>query len=292
MEMEITAAKRFLANAQRLDGSWPYRPASGQGSPEPTCFCLLALANADRISEDPMVSRTGAWLARQVNGEGAVTLEGDDQPHWSTAHLVLTLTHLQLDTNLRDRCVAWLLSWKGNPAAPFEGIPLNGQLIGWPWISDTFSWVEPTSLTLLALKQAGIRSHGRIREAEQLLCDRACVGGGWNVGNPVVLGRPLEAFLPTTALALLALQDVDAAAALVEQGLTLLEDDANQAYSTLSLALTILCMDAYGRPTGSFVHLLRQRQQPDGSWRQMVHLTALSILALRSVTEGVNVFKL
>ena len=73
----------------------------------------------------------------------------------------------------------------------------NNQLLGWPWIDGTFSWVEPTSWCLLALKKAGqlpsrTGAAARIAEADRMLADRCCVSGGWNYGNSNVLGKELS----------------------------------------------------------------------------------------------------
>jgi uncharacterized protein (DUF362 family) len=89
---------------------------------------------------------------------------------------------------------------------PPKQIVLDGSLRGWPRISDTFSWVENTSYALAALKACGRRDHPRVAEAERLLLDRVCQDGGWNCGNNVVCGAHLMGFVPTTALAALALQ--------------------------------------------------------------------------------------
>lgn len=287
----IRAAQAFLRQTQLANGSWPYYLTATQGSPEPTCLAALALANED--DGDTAVPRALNWLASLVNPNGAVILPGDDEPHWSTAHLAITLTHLKQNEILRDQTIDWLLAWQGSSgdADPYGAIILNPELIGWPWISNTFSWVEPTCYGLLALKRAGIRQHTRITQAEMMLLDRTCVGGGWNVGNPIVWSQAIEASLPQTALALLALQDkpIDS---VIEQGLALLKDETNAAYSTLSMALTILCLQQYGLPTDNFVDRLLQGQLADGSWRHMTQLTALAILALQSVNGGGNVYQL
>ncbi|MCB9419848.1 MAG: terpene cyclase/mutase family protein [Ardenticatenaceae bacterium] len=298
MVEQIQAAQQYLRQTQLNDGSWPYYLTSDQGSPEPTCLAALALAGVD---EDTAVTSALNWLTNLVDKNGAVILPGDDEPHWSTAHLAITLTHLKHDEPLRDQTITWLLDWHGNEpgnsqesnakADPYGAIILDPTLIGWSWISNTFSWVEPTCYGLLALKKAGIRHHERITQAEAMLLDRVCVGGGWNVGNPIVWGQAIEAALPQTALALLALQDKPADT-ITEQGLALLLDETNKAYSTLSLALTILCLQAYKLPASVFVDRLLQRQLPDGSWRQMTQLTALAVLALQSVGGGSNVYQL
>lgn len=294
---QIRAAQQFLRQTQLENGSWPYYLTSTQGSPEPTCLAALALAGEN---DDTAVTPALNWLAGLVNNDGAVVLPNDNEPHWSTAHLIITLINLEWDNALRDRTVSWLLSWQGNKpgnildnevkADPYGAIILNPTLVGWSWIGNTFSWVEPTCYGLLALKKAGIFQVERITQAEALLLDRVCVGGGWNVGNPIVWGQAIEASLPQTALALLALKDkpVDA---MIEQGLALLLDETNKAYSTLSLALTILCLQQYELAVGPFIDRLLQRQLSDGSWRQMTQLTALAVLALQSVNEGRNVYQ-
>jgi hypothetical protein len=71
-----------------------------------------------------------------------------------------------------------------------------------------------------------------------------------------------------------------------------LEENLAQYPSALSLALSILCLNIYGRPTERFVDLLLARQEQDGSWRQMPWWTALAVLALQNVEGGENVFKL
>jgi hypothetical protein len=289
----IRAAQEFLRQSQLPNGSWPYAHTSAQGSPEPTCYSILALHDDNQIGDDSTIQSGLNWLAHRVNADGALTLEGDDEPHWSTAHLVLTLTHLDVDELRRQRILAWLLTWQGNtgPDDPYGAIPINANLVGWPWINDAFSWVEPTCFALLALKRSGVVKHERIAQGEALLYDRVCMGGGWNVGNPIIWGQALDAFLPQTALALLALQDVGGNE-LILPGLSILQKPSNPAHSTLALALTVLCLNAYNLPTDPFADRLQQRQMADGSWRGMIHLTALSVLALRSVSRGSNVFKL
>jgi hypothetical protein len=287
---QIQQAQQYLHQTQFNDGSWSYYPTSNQGSPEPTCLAALALAGSEwETAVPPAIT----WLTELVAENGAVTLPGDDEPHWSTAHLAITLTYLQQDEALRDRTISWLLTWQGKTgeAAPYGAIKLNPELIGWSWISNTFSWVEPTCYSLLALKKAGIRQHDRITQAEAMLRDRVCVGGGWNVGNPVVWDQALEAFLPHTALVLLALQD-NPADSDIEQGLALLRNEENETYSTLSLALMVLCLQQYGQNSDKLVEQLLRRQLADGSWRQMTQLTALVILALQSVNGGANVFQI
>ena len=76
---------------------------------------------------------------------------------------------------------------------------------GWPWVQGTHSWVEPTALVTLALCGEGLHDHGRVKAGIHLILDRSLKSGGWNYGNPAVLGRELRAQPGPSGLALLAL---------------------------------------------------------------------------------------
>ena len=50
-------------------------------------------------------------------------------------------------------------------------------LTGWPWVGGTHSWVEPTSLAVLALRREGLGKHPRVEEGLKVIRDRAIVSG-------------------------------------------------------------------------------------------------------------------
>lgn len=285
----MATATEFLLKAGDPKGGWPYRPGT-QPSPEPTCLSLMALANVPQAA----AAREAAvrWLESRMNNDGALTLSGDNQPHWSTSLFVIALTQLGVRNDLRDKAANWLLAWKGERVEPKQEITLDGALQGWPWASGTFSWVEPTSYALLALKLTGHGRHARVAEAERLLLDRVCEDGGWNYGNRVVYGAAFQGFPSTTALAALALQDSAAARPTVERGLAFLEREMQSHQSALTLALAILCSQVFSKPTTTLITALKSRQENDGSWRQQVHLTALAELALQTAANSTNVFAL
>ncbi|MEJ2720062.1 MAG: terpene cyclase/mutase family protein [bacterium] len=292
MGQSIHNAKEFLARLQSADGGWPYREGA-QCFPEPTCYGLLAsyAGGNSGFSEDARVRGIG-WLERLVSPDGAIVLDGDTGPNWATALLVLTLTRLGRSEDLKERCARWLLSLEGEPMEATKEVPFDSSLQGWPWMDATFSWVEPTSYALLALKASGHGDHPRVAEAEKLLLDRGCADGGWNYGNREVLGRELPPFVPTTAWAVMALQECPDAGTAIDGGLDYLEKEVGSHPSALSLSLGILAFDIHGRSTDRFANMLTARQEPDGSWRRAVYLTALATLALDSLTGGANVFRL
>lgn len=287
MQNSIKAAQNFLIQSQILGSGWGYRADSPQAFPEPTCYSLLALANTSFSQDEPL-----RWIASLVNEHGQLYLPNDDSPNWGTSQLIIMLSRLNLLMDVRQASINWLLEWKSQYVETSEVVTLDGSLIGWPWISDTFSWVQPTSFAIFALKLVGLKGHERVKEAEALLFDRICPDGGWNFGNPIMLNRPVDPSLSETAIAIFALQDVPKAVTAIEEGLELLEKELPNYPSALALSLGILCLRIFDRPIDRYVDLLLARQESDGSWRQMAWWTALSVLALQVADGGANVFEL
>jgi hypothetical protein len=141
----------------------------------------------------------------------------------------------------------------------------NNQLEGWSWIGDTFTWIEPTAWGVLALKRArklgwnGV-DEARLRESESVLFDRVCTVGGWNYGNSNMLGRELHAYVPNTAVGLLALQDKRDDPA-VQRSVAFLEEHATWECSSYALGLAAIALRAYGRDVSAALASL-ERQLP------------------------------
>jgi hypothetical protein len=282
----IKLGQDFLINSHLSGTGWGYAALNQQPFPEPTCYSLLALDGTSFSTSEPL-----SWLAGLVQGNGQLLLPGDDMPNWVTSLLIITLVRLDQLPEVRTASINWLLEWKSRTGQDTNLIRLDPTLVGWPWISDTFSWVHPTSYGALALKLSGLKTHQRVKEAESLLLDRMCRQGGWNYGNPAVMGSELPPAVVDTAIALYGLQDLPEATDAIEKGLAVLEELTPERPSALALALSILCLDIFDRPTGRFIDLLLKRQESDGSWRQMIWWTSLSVLALQAVNGGKNAFK-
>ncbi|MDX1578798.1 MAG: hypothetical protein R3266_09940, partial [Gemmatimonadota bacterium] len=161
----------------------------------------------------------------------------------------------------RRRAGRWLLEQEGRRVAWWirfltrfipepRRLALDPDLIGWPWVEGTFSWVEPTSYALMALKRLrpelpARETESRIEEAERLLFDRVCPGGGWNYGNSVVFGEALWPYPDTTALALLALADRRESPA-VSEGIRTLDAMMATHDSVLALGLALRAFRTLG----------------------------------------------
>ena len=148
-----------LVTGANPDGGWPYYPGHASRL-EPTCWALLALlAHQSTAGSDMSAHRD--FLLRSRRSDGLVLEQAtgeENRPNLAfngfLALLLLAERRLASDA-FRTALLSALVANKGAQLPPS---PINRQdnaLQGWAWIDSTFSWVEPTSWCLLALKKAG-----------------------------------------------------------------------------------------------------------------------------------------
>ena len=209
---------------------------------EPTCWALIAMPDAD-----PDVLRrwplTGDLLRERADGEANFGFH-------AVGLLALVARRIEHEVG-NTRLVRGLEQVKGVALNNSEIYRQDNSLQGWSWIPQTFSWVEPTSWALLALKKWARVSGGRIDAdrvgvAEKLLADRACAQGGWNYGNSNMMGQDLRPYVPTTAVALLSLQD-KRTDPIVARSVEYLERAAPSEHSSVALSLAVLALRAFHR---------------------------------------------
>jgi hypothetical protein len=204
----------ILRRSQNPDGGWSYYSGK-QSWLEPTFYGALVLHG------DPAADRAWSLIKswQQPDGSWPPTA-GAAISGWGAA-LCLTLAHLRGDVDATYlKGIAYLLKTAGTESEMWRralarvGLLSPGRnlsLKGWPWKEGTSSWVEPTALTLVALKKASALVPApelteRIYSGEALLLDVRCKDGGWNFGSPWTLGEDQRSYPETTALALLGLQ--------------------------------------------------------------------------------------
>jgi hypothetical protein len=122
----------------------------------------------------------------------------------------------------------------------------DSMIVGWPWVADTHSWVEPTAMALLSLAVEGKSEHPRVIEGVRLLVDRAIPGGGWNLGNPVVFKTPLRPLPGPTGLALLALSRLRGPSEIARPALSYLQKALTETRAPISLGWGLLGLRAWG----------------------------------------------
>ncbi len=275
-----TLVERELAAARNSDGGWPYLRGK-RSRVEPTAWVALG----------PVRVASGAieWLA------GAERVDGwyaDDRHapvnYGANALVLLALLASGKATPAAQRLARQLLDVKGLALPQSPALRQDNSLQAWPWVGGTFSWVEPTAWCLLALKRAAkcqaatsAEIATRADEAEKLLVDRACAGGGWNYGNAHVLGKDLRPYVPTTALALLALQDRRNVPE-VQASLTFLARHADTERSGLALALTSLCLRIFEEDDHAALAAVERQAERSIAVGNTVALAALRLALAKS----------
>jgi hypothetical protein len=254
------ACVQELIHRQLPEGGWPFTTDTTQSAVEPTALALLALPPNSVRERDAAIR----FLLRTQNANGSwPAFSGDDARGSGLTGLALyALNRCCAQGIVGHRAVEWLLRtkgweshwlWKWKFRTSDRHVRFDPDKFGWPWVTETASWVVPTAYSLLALKHARSISHQdlvqlRIRRGVEMLYDRICPEGGWNAGNGVVYGLPLAPHADATALALLSLSS-EPPNNFISASLDWLGRRAETCFAPWSLAWTVLALDAFGHPT-------------------------------------------
>lgn len=246
MSSTLSTLRDRLIESRNADHGWGYFPGRSSRL-EATAWAALALADDVPLSRSALAAwpRHGGFLTDTTEAHV-------NYAYNALAAIALAASH---DTRPIAFAVVRALLGVGGVTWPRRGSGrLDPSLRGWSWYPDTFSWAEPTALCVIAAKRVKRLGFGdgpdtRIAEAERLLLDRVCSEGGWNYGNSIVFGQRLRADVPTTAVALIALQDRMGEAPVLAS-LRWLERHAVLEPSTMGLGLATIALgilDAAGR---------------------------------------------
>jgi hypothetical protein len=255
-------AKDNLLSRRDRDGAWSYT-AGRSPAVEPTVLaCLGLLKSRDKLPSavtQQAVQEAALWLLSMQQEDGSLGVSASlHQPGWPTPYAILFWNVLGLAQEQRRRASTWLLAQKG--IAGMDVLPgglgrfgHDRTLVGWPWIAETHSWVEPTALSIIALEAEGLGNHTRVDQGTMVIKDRALPQGGWNYGNTLVFGRELRPQPGPTGQALLALalcagkgrpRSVDPAIAYLRQTLPTLRAPISLGWGVLGLRAWHACPDA------------------------------------------------
>ena len=294
-------AAKLLLSKQNVDGGWG-AVAGRRSNTEATALALLALESAG--ADTAITGRAKNWLAKRQLAEGCWPLNDSAKgPSWSTALAILAFASgLAEDRERAIKAGNWLLEQAGGKPGILAKlivfmkgqkrvVRLNQDLIGWPWTTDNFSWIEPTSYCLMAIKKLkqqlpADRLRERIAQAELMIYDRMCDGGGWNYGNSEVYGEKLWPYPDTTALALIATQDRRERQE-NQLSLRLLKDLALKTDSGLALSWASICCNLYGQDDAALKKSLAQRFAKT----QFLGETKALALATLAVGDGARPFR-
>jgi len=290
----IEPAIDLLIDAQNPDGGWGSVKGK-RSNTESTSFALMALKCLDRdVFLRPMTAGL-SWLLQHQKDDGSWSLsDASKQSSWTTSIAVLALLSFQDQREHALRAAKWILTQEGRKPGWVTSLlvwlslvkkmgELDPYLSGWPWTAGAFSWVEPTSYSLMALKKlepmlVGTNVEARIQQGAMLIYDRMCQGGGWNYGNSKVLGEALWPYPDVTAVALIALQDRRASEA-NQTSLHLLDKMAREADSGMALGWGILCLTLYNEDVRELKKVLAKNFEKT-SFLGQIKTVALAVLAL------------
>lgn len=292
MEWRGEARRDLLALGASPTG-WGYRRGA-RPSVEPTALVGLGLvASSDAAQTSAVESKVriaADWLVSIQNQDGSLGLSaGQGTPCWTTPYALLLWSALTGYEAPRRRATAWLLQQQGktSPAesGPGRVIGHDTTLLGWPWVADTHSWLEPTAMAVLALVREGEGDHQRVRQGVRLIADRALPEGGWNYGNKAAFGNVLRAQPGPTGLALLALAEADNTSNAIEKGIQYLVKTLPTTRAPASLGWGVLGLRRWKRnPIESNAWLAESYRQvagrPDSATRLALLLLAGSEASL------------
>lgn len=269
----LSAARSFLAAARNADGGWGYL-AGAVSEPEPTVLCAGAGVGASL----PWLETADLGFADLLVPAALGATPGAEALIAASVQRILAL-----------RGVTW-------PDDRSSEVPVETAIAAWPWVDGTFSWSEPTAYAVLSLKKAGQGAHPRALDGVVILKDRQCPDGGWNFGNPVAFGRPLDSDIAPTAWASLALGAGPEADRGRERVFHALEIPSSLGLSAALAAWTTRagCRTAPDDArVAQLVDRMIARQRPDGSFGGRVDWTALGVAALDAwQKDGAHVFAL
>jgi hypothetical protein len=244
--------RALLERTRNADGGWPYY-AGRRSRLEPTSWAMLALG--ERSAARVLESWRGSGNLLIEPGIGIATYAFNAQ-----AALLLAAPAIG-SRSLGETVARALLDHKGLAVADHPAIEQDSSLQGWTWSDGSFSWVEPTAWCMLAVKKlaAGAPAAAdRLAEADRVMRDRVCTGGGWNYGNKVVFGQSLLPHVPPTAAGVLALQDRDDES-LVKDAVRVLARQAPLEGSAPALAIAWIALMAVDGPVDGLVSRLTSR---------------------------------
>jgi hypothetical protein len=262
----LDAAAGWRRALQRADGSLPV--AERLSSPGWATPYALLLWNASR-GHEPARAKSSHHAPRDEH-EHARAKSSHHAPRDEHEHA-------------RAQALGWLLRTQGHTLPRSDAsqaeIGHDSTAIGWPWVADTHSWLEPTALAIVALCREGQARHPRVTKGIELLLDRSLKGGGWNYGNKSVFGRDLRPQPGPTGLALVALAARGEHSPEAMRALGYLRDTLPRVRAGVSLGWGTLGLRAYDAAPGEAETWLAESYRQSAGRPDAVLCLALLLLA-------------
>jgi hypothetical protein len=228
------------------DGVGFVNRAGGRSRPDAASWAVLALQAAGTGAE--LVEKGRDQLAAAQSDDGRVSITPEHpKAYWPTSLAILAWHGVAQHRGSQEKAAQFLIEYSEiqTQETQKEIVGYDTTLRGWSWTADAFSWVEPTALAMIALRVAGYEDHPRVQDAVALLMDRQLPEGGWNVGAPVIFGRPLRPMPENTGMALQALSGLLPKKD-IEKSIRYLASCLGQLCTPLALGWSLLGLRAWG----------------------------------------------
>ena len=213
--------------------------------PDATAWAIIALS-FDK-SNDGIVKSACECIATKQLPDGRVALmESLNSTWWPTPLAVLAWRKAAGFENATSAAVNFMLDSSGEHFPKEKDSPAghDSTIRGWSWIEGTHSWLEPTCLSIIALRATGHARHGRVEEAIKMLMDRQLLAGGWNYGNTKVFQQELLPMPDHTGQALCALSGTALLSA-VQQSISYAREQIDNLTSPFSLSWCLFGLKAW-----------------------------------------------
>lgn len=262
----------------RTDGGFSQQHGDSY-RPDATAWAIIALSSlgGDGACIEPAIAR----LTADQRSDGRIGISSDHpDAFWPTPLAILAWFRVPNYNQYQTRAVRFLLEttgrhWKKSSSDP---VAHNPALKGWPWIAETHSWVEPTAISMIALRVAGYARHARIEEATRMLMDRQLPHGGWNCGNTIVFGQELRPAPESTGAALHALAGLIPRES-VQNSLEYLSTVITRLHTPIAVGWSLLALNSWGAAPSNLSSLVEdclKRQERYGPY----DTTSLCLLVL------------
>lgn len=244
LDSSISEAVGSILGRAALGGGFAQR-LGGEFRADATAWSVLALTGWAAESQTIKFACQRLASIQLPDGRVAAT-PSNPNAYWPTPLAVLAWKkaggfkkEIELSTN-------FLLATSGLPIEKKDDSPAghDTKLKGWSWIENTHSWIEPTSIAVMALTLTGHAQGERVQEAIRMMIDRQLPSGGWNYGNTTVFSRELLPMPEHTGQALCALSRY-AQADQVRNSIDYARDQLPKLVTPLSLCWCIFGLSAW-----------------------------------------------
>lgn len=221
-----------------------------------TAWSILALSGL--TNQKKIVENACRQLATIQLDDGRVPISDHVlTAYWPTALAIFSWQRVGAFESESKRAINFLLHSSGLHSQNKTGDPSghDTSLKGWPWVENTHSWIEPSSMSILALRAYGLTNHDRVREAIVMVLDRQLPSGGWNMGNTVVFGKELLPVPETTGQALSALGSLENEET-IKNSLCYLNKAIHNLRTPLSLSWAIFGLTAWNQRPENYQDLV------------------------------------